>query len=149
MIWNVPALLKDIFAQGRHFPWPRPDGCPRCHSVRLWGHGFVGRYFDGFATCLLLKCYRCPDCGCVITLRPDSHFPRIRSAKQTIRAHLAHRLDSGRWPPSCVPRPRLRHWLVHLMRRVQAHLSCGWKEGIMAGFERLLTLGVVPVGRLR
>jgi hypothetical protein len=85
MLWRVPADLKQIHDQGRHFPWPRPECCPRCRNWRVWGHGYVERYFDGFTEALRVKCYRCPACGCVITLRPECHFPRIRSPRQVIR----------------------------------------------------------------
>jgi hypothetical protein len=36
MIWRVPAELKQIHDQGRHFPWPRPECCPRCRNWRVW-----------------------------------------------------------------------------------------------------------------
>jgi hypothetical protein len=148
MIWHVPGLLKDIFLLGRRFPWPRPECCWRCRSPRLWGHGFVRRYIDGFPDALLLKCFRCPDCGCVVTLRPESHFPRIRSSKQTIRSHLLHRLTRGCWPPSKLCRPRMRHWLSNLKRRVEAYLTHAWSGGLWAGFDELLRRGQIPVARL-
>ena len=88
MIWAVPANLKQIHDQGRHYRWPRPESCPRCRNWRVWGHGYAERYFDGFAEALRVRCYRCPACGCVITLRPESHFPRIRSPRQVIRECL-------------------------------------------------------------
>lgn len=147
MIWSIVVDLNQIHDLGRDYPWPRPDRCLRCRNWRLWGHGFVMRYFDGFATALFLKCFRCPSCGCVITPRPQSHFPRIRSSKETIRTHLDRRLDTGRWPPSSLSRSRLRHWLAHLKCHIQARLTSTWSLGEIAGFDRLLTLGLVPVAR--
>lgn len=147
MIWSIVVDLNQIHDLGRDYPWPRPDRCLRCRNWRLWGHGFVMRYFDGFATALFLKCFRCPSCGGVITPRPQSHFPRIRSSKETIRTHLDRRLDTGRWPPSSLSRSRLRHWLAHLKCHIQARLTSTWSLGEMAGFDRLLTLGLVPVAR--
>jgi hypothetical protein len=147
MLWRVPADLKQIRDQGRHFPWPRPECCPRCRNWRVWGHGYVERYFDGYIEALLVKCYRCPACGCVITLRPESHFPRIRSPLQAIREHLHVRLSQGRWPPSSLARSRLRHWLANLRRQVTARLTNGWGQGLWAGFEELLSRGQVPVAR--
>ena len=41
--------------QGKRYPWPRPPWCPRCRSPRLWGHGYVGRFFDGFQKALLAE----------------------------------------------------------------------------------------------
>ena len=45
MILTVCVKLKDIFEQGRNFNWIKPKRCPRCRSVRIWGHGFVTAYF--------------------------------------------------------------------------------------------------------
>lgn len=147
MLWRVPVHLKQIQHQGRHFPWPRPECCPRCRNWQVWGHGYVERYFDGYVEALLMKCYRCPACGCVITLRPESHFPRIRSPRQGIMDHLQHRLAQGRWPPSPLARSRLRHWLANLRQQVTAWLTHGWIQGLWAGFEELLARGQVPVAR--
>lgn len=148
MIWSVPVNLKQIHDQKRNYRWPRPESCPRCHNWRVWGHGYVERYFDDFTDALLLKCYRCPCCGCVLTLRPASHFSRIRSSQQAIHSHLQHRLNHGRWPPSALARSRLRHWLANLRRQVQAYLTNVWEQGLMVGFEALLLRGHIPVARL-
>jgi hypothetical protein len=148
MIWFVAVDLKRIHEQGRYFSWPRPPCCLRCNNWRIWGHGYVERYFDGFVEALPLKCYRCPDCGCVITLRPDSHFARIHSSKKTVRFHLSHRLKTGRWPPSSLHRSRLRHWLFNLRRRVHAYLTAAWRQGLRAGFEALISKGQTPIARL-
>lgn len=148
MLWRVPVDLKQINVQGRHYRWPRPGCCPRCRNWRVWGHGYVERFFDGFAKALPVKCYRCPACGCVITLRPESHFPRIRSSQQVIRDQLHHRLSQGRWPPSTLSRPRLRHWLANLKRQTLARLTNAWTQGLWAGFEELLLRGLIPVGRV-
>lgn len=148
MLWRVPVDLKQILAQGRHYPWPRPDNCLRCHNWHVWGHGYVQRYFDGFTGVILMKCYRCPSCGCVITLRPDSHFPRIRSSVQTIRSHLHHRLTQGCWSSSVLLRSRLRHWLANLRCQIQAHLANYWRFGLLVGFEELLRSDLIPVARV-
>lgn len=149
MIWHVAVSLKTIFELGRDYPWKRPGTCLRCGDPRVWGHGFVPRYFDGFSTCLLMKCYRCPECRCVITARPAGYFRHIRCSIATIRSHLRQRLSSGRWPPSSLSRSRLRHWLAHLKCQVQAHLSCTWRQRLWAGFEELCIRGRIPVARIR
>jgi len=148
MIWQVPVDLKQIHEQGRDYAWPRPGCCMRCRNWRVWGHGFVRRYFDGFAEALLLKCYRCPLCGCVTTARPASHFRRIRGSRQTIYSHLHQRISRGRWPPSALARSRLRHWLANLKRQISAHLTNLWDLGVLAGFEELLLRGQIPVARV-
>src|ERR1700676_4007029 len=147
MIYFVAVQLKDIFEQGKDFPWVRPAACLNCNHFRIWGHVFVPRFFDGFVSCLYLKCYRCPQCRCVMTSRPDTHFSRIRCCKETIRALLAHRLTTGRWSPSSLPPSRMRHWLTSLARQTLAHLTDAWKEGPIAAFDRLLGMGYVPVSR--
>lgn len=149
MIWFVSVDLKKIHEEGRCYSWPRPSCCLRCNNWRVWGHGYVERYFDGFVEALLLKCYWCPACGCVITLRPKSYFVRIHSSIETVRFHIFHRLKTGRWPPSLLPRSRLRHWLFNLRRRAQAFLTAAWDQGLWAGFEALLSQSQTPVARLR
>ena len=149
MIWFVSIDLKKIYEEGQGFCWPRPSGCPRCKSWKVWGHGYVQRCFDGFAKVLLLKCYRCPDCGCVITLRPKSHFARIHSSKETVRFQIFHRLKTGWWPPSALPRSRLRHWICNLKRRAHAFLTAIWDQGLRAGYEALISAGQTPIARLR
>ena len=148
MIWRVAVDLKQILTQGRNYSWPRPNHCLRCQNWCVWGHGYVHRYFDGFIDALLMKCYRCPSCGCVITLRPDSHFPRIRSARKTIYFHLSDRLTHGLWPASPLLRPRLRHWLKNLRRQVCVHLTNHWEVGLLAGFKELLRHDLIPVARV-
>jgi len=145
MICFVCVVLKDIFQQGKDFPWQRPEGCPRCDHHKLHGHGFAARYFQGFASCLYLKCYRCPGCHLVITLRPDSHFSRIQSSKEEIRSHLAHRLNEGWWPRSSLPRTSLRRWLANLTRQTLARLGKDWGSGLMAAFDHLVAAGMTPV----
>ncbi len=147
MIWVVSVNLKQIFTQERNYPWPRPDHCLRCQSWRVWSHGYCHRFFDSFSRTLLMKCYRCPDCRCVMTARPDSHFSRIHAGCKTIRSHLEHRIAHGLWPVSDLRRSRCRHWLTNLKRQVQAHLTCEW-AGIINGFDRLKQRGVIPVARV-
>ena len=125
-----------------------PEVCPTCGRYKVWGHGFTARYFRGFTQCLYLKCYRCPDCGRVITLRPASHFSRIRSCRETNRTHLQQRQDKGRWPRSTLSRSLLRYWFTNLSRQVVVHLGCSWTDGWLVGLDRLIVLGKTPVSRL-
>ena len=148
MIHFLSVVLKDIFEFGKEYPWVRPSACPRCGHYRLWGHGFTQRYFRGFSSCLLMKCYRCPSCSCVLTLRPDSHFSRIRTSKAMIRELLALRSERGHWPRFELPRSSLRYWWCNLVRRTCAFLDNRWK-GSLSAFDHLSALGMVPVSRLR
>ena len=148
MIWSVAVDLKQIQHQGKNFPWPRPEACPRCHQWRVWGHGYALRYFAGFAEALPMKCYRCPLCRCVVTARPANYFPRIRNCIAVIVTCLTHRVQQGRWPPLALPRPRLRHWLANLKQRIQIHLTNTWSDGLLQGYDQLLACCLVPIARV-
>ena len=146
MILSADVLLKNIFVKGRFFGWSRPDSCPRCNHWKVWGHGFRRSLFEGFDVPLYLKRYRCPCCGCIIVLRPSSHFNRFQTSKTAIRSALNQRIAHGKWPPSDHP-GRLRHWLRNLKRQTQAHLTLRFRGGLMAAFDRLVGMGIVPVSR--
>ena len=148
MIYFVPVQLKDIFEQGKNYSWVKPEVCPACGHYKVWGHGFTARYFRDFSDCLYLKCYRCPGCFRIITLRPDTHFSRLRSSRETIRTHLEQRQVKGRWPRSSLSRSCLRYWLANLTRLTSVHLGCDWKGGLLAAFDWLLCMGKTPVSRI-
>ena len=144
MIIFVSVLLKDIVEQQRDFVWERPPCCPRCDHYKVWSHGFTERIFDGFNIPLLLKCYRCPHCGCVITMRPDTHFSRFQASKDKIFFFLSERLKTGRWPPA-QSHSRHRHWLRNLKKQTKAHLTDRWNKGILAAFVYLVSIEHTPV----
>jgi hypothetical protein len=148
MIWSVVVDLKQILLVGKNYDWPRPKTCPRCGHWRVWGHGYALRYFDDFPMALPMKCYRCPQCGCVATARPTDYFSRIRSRMTIILACLSQRLTQGRWPVLPLPRSRLRHWLANLGRQVQIYLTNTWSEGLLAGYDALLERGLIPITRV-
>ena len=143
MIIFVFAELKEILKKQRDYPWPRPDVCACCRASKVWGHGFVLAYFDGFATGIYIRRYRCPGCGCVIRLRPRGYFRRIQASIRTIRKSLYERIVKGRYLPG-VSRSRQRHWLNGLVRNTTAHLGNTWTNRLMEAFERLLDMGKVP-----
>ena len=146
MIIFVGVSLKEIFKKQRKFVWPRPDGCPRCRMSKLWGHGYVEAYFDDLTGPVYLRRYRCPECRCVIRLRPKGYFPRIQASIETIRTSLGHRLREGRWPAG-TSRSRQRHWLNRLITKTIGLLGNAWKDRLLEAFDRLLCLGMVSVSR--
>jgi len=146
MIQFVAVILKDIFDQEKNYPWKKPSKCPRCKLDRIWGHGFVPALFDGFDEPLLLKRYRCPECNCVITMRPASHFSRFQAAIVTIRLAIYNRITHGKWPPNYTS-SRMRHWLNNLKRQIRAHLPQSRQLELMPSFDFLLNMKKNPVSR--
>jgi hypothetical protein len=147
MIIFSAVNLKELFAKERSYPWQKPQSCPCCSSCRLWGHGFAGALFDGFNQPLLLKLYRCPDCGCVIRLRPVGYFTRFQAPIDTIRSSVVCKSVTNRWLPG-ISRTRQRHWFKALCQRIKAYLSDAWRQGVVAGFDYLMQRGQIPVSRL-
>lgn len=145
MIWQLAMELNEVVALGREGRWPRPAECLGCGRGQVWGHGFVGRYFDGLAQRVLLRCYRCPGCRCVMTPRPAGFLRRVRTTVAAIRDELHHRLTGGQWPRA--PTPRRRHWLRNLRRQALAWVGWTADQGLLAAFDQLLAAGVVAVGR--
>jgi hypothetical protein len=146
MILAVFAVLKEIYKQGRDYSWPRPEVCPHCKSGRLWGHGFVPAYFDGFEGGILLRRYRCVECGCVIRLKPQGYFHKFQSSIKAIRSSIRHRLEAGRWV-GAISRSRGLHWLKALKRKSRAYLGDAFEGDLLQAFDRLLEMGKIPVSR--
>ena len=147
MILYPFVKLKQLFKKERDYPWQKPNSCPRCNSCRLWGHGYAPAFFDGFIRPLLLKLYRCPDCGCVIRLRPNGYFTRFQASIETIRSSITSKSTNNRWLPG-ISRTRQGHWFRALKKRIKAYLTQTWVEGVVAGFDCLLQLNQIPVSRI-
>ena len=146
MILPVAVVLKEIYEKGRDYLWPRPEVCPKCKARRPWGHGFVVAYFDGFTAGVLLRRYRCPQCGCVIRLKPQGYFARFQSCIATIRAAIAELLRENRCPRG-VFRTRQGHWLKALKRKARAYFGDPFQNHLLAAFDRLAGMGKIPVSR--
>jgi len=39
LIVLIDLCVKTLARVGRDYPWRRPERCPRCGGVRVWGHG--------------------------------------------------------------------------------------------------------------
>ena len=146
MVLFIPVILKTLFVQGRKYAWSRPADCPHCGSGTVWGHGFAEAIFDGYSQPLLLKLYRCPDCGCVIRLRPEGYFKRFQAPVEIIRASILCKSESNRWLAG-IDRTRQGHWFSALKKRIRAYLTDIWRKGVVAGFDYLLQRGQIPVSR--
>jgi len=102
--------VKQLYELGRSYPWEKPARCPACRGGRLWGHGFVLRYFEPFEEPAWIKRYRCPDCGAVHTMRPDTYLQGLRypltiillclfikSCSNRFASSLAYQLQQAWW----------------------------------------------------
>lgn len=147
LILFVEVCVKRLAELGRAYRWERPKQCPRCQSVRVWGHGYVEAYFDEAGSqSVWLKRYRCPGCGVVIRLRPSGYWTRIQATIETVRQNLLDRMEKGRWPPGSNS-ARGRHWLRGLKRQVRTHLGMSYAERIAEGFLELMRRGMCAVSR--
>jgi hypothetical protein len=95
---------------------------------------------------LPLKLYRCPDCGCVIRLRPKGFFKRFQAPIEIIRSSIACKSMKNRWLPG-ISRTRQCHWYRSLCKRIKACLTDTWGKRILAGFDYLFHMGQSPVSR--
>lgn len=145
MIISFSAILNEIYHLGREYDWPKPDLCPCCNSCRVWGHGYFLACFDGYNHPLTLKRFRCPDCKCVIRLRPYGYFKRFQASIATIRASIVSKVSDGKWIDD-ICRNRQRHWYNALLKKISAYLTNIWQDPA-TGFDRLLELGQIPVCR--
>lgn len=146
MIFFFPVILNDLFKSGRDYQWPKPCSCTRCSGIRLWGHGYVLACFDGFDAPLILKRYRCPDCGCIIRLRPKGYLKRFQASIEAIRSSIQSKVEKGKWIDG-ISRSRQQHWFKSLVKRIKAYLTDSWQQGILAGFDLFLKSGQIPVSR--
>jgi hypothetical protein len=140
----VEVCVKTLVELGRHYQWERPERCPKCQGNRVWGHGYVEAYFDEAGSqCVLLKRYRCPQCGVVIRLRPSGYWRRIQATVATVRQCVVERLEKGTASNSA----RARHWLRALKRQVRTRLGMNYADRLVQGFSELVERGVCAVSR--
>jgi hypothetical protein len=99
LILHFETDVKRLIKEGKGYDWPRPKRCPNpeCRSARVWGHGYVLRYFDGISRGVWLKRCRCPDCGSVHTCRPKGFYKGFQYAVKTILRSLLTRIYRGKW----------------------------------------------------
>lgn len=101
--------LRKIQDHGKDFRWQKPKTCPTCGSARVWGHGFVVRYFFGYSEGLWMKRWRCPDCGSVHTARPAEYAPGIHYRRDLQLRSLQAKLN-GLTFLSEISRQVQQHW---------------------------------------
>lgn len=101
--------LEIIQEAGKNFFWKKPVNCPNCGISRLWGHGFVLRYFAGYASGIWMKRWRCAECHGVHTARPLQYSPGNQYPKRLQIKSLKAKL-SGKTFLSEIPRQIQQHW---------------------------------------
>jgi hypothetical protein len=118
VVLQVAVNVKKLCELGKKYPWPRPKRCLSCNSPRVWGHGYVRRYFEGYTQPLWVKRLRCPDCHIVYTLRPDLFYRGFRYSLWTILSSLVTRIVQHRFMP-CLPRQKQQYWYKGLLFQAQ------------------------------
>lgn len=142
--------FKEIMRLDRKYPFPRPPNCLRegCRSSRIWGHGYVEAWFEGYDSPICLRRYRCDDCGCVYTIRPFGYWPRHHVPVRVIFQRRYHRITHGMWDKSHgFTRQRQGHWLRALPRNIRAYLGLTFGGTVLEGFYELMHTGRMPVLR--
>lgn len=119
MILFCKITSENLSKLDKNYKWP-PCNCEKCQRS-MWGHGYVARYFSILSHPVYLKRYRCPNCGTVITTRPESFWAFLRSSIQMIYRSLRTKISSGSWPPETT-RQRGGHWLKRF--GIHAKMSC-------------------------
>lgn len=99
---------------GKKYPWYKPESCPACHGKRLWGHGFVLRYFEGCIQGLWIKRYRCPECSSIHTMRPAEFWTSFQYSISTILSCLKNKINKNKWA-NCAVRQNQQYWFKGLM----------------------------------
>ena len=150
MLLFFMGRIKELFDQGRDYAFPRPPVCLRegCKSARIWSHGYVDAYFEGYDTAFYLKRYVCADCGCVYKLRLFGYWPRHHVPVRIIFERLCHRVRNGVWGSQAFSRQRQGHWLRALGRNIKTYLGLSVGDDLLEGFHELFQSGQVPVKRL-
>lgn len=115
--------LKLIQEQKKYYRWNRPKKCPKCFSSRLWGHGFVQRYFIGYESALWMKRWLCADCRSVHTARPFQYPPGFQYPKKTIYNAIENRLQNKTYLQESSYQLQ-QYWLKAL--KFQSQLKNSW-----------------------
>jgi hypothetical protein len=142
LILHFEEDVKRLGESGRDYPWPRPDRCPGCDGRRLWGHGYVRRYFEGCSEGIWIKRYRCPDCRAVHTLRPQGFYRGFFYSRFSILIALLHKLIHNRWSKS-LSRQVQQYWWRGFQRQASYHRNR--KQPDLAVLFELLRDGILAV----
>lgn len=140
IILYLSIKIKQLIEQKKSYPWPKLERCPTCSGSRVWGHGYVLRYFDDYEEGLWLKRYRCVDCGAVHTVRPESHYRGFWASWRTILCSLIEKGIKNRWLKG-VSRQRQQYWWKGFLR--QASRQCNLQEEPLFSLIKLFSKNVI------
>jgi hypothetical protein len=119
MILICKSKISEIKSSGKKFNWIKPL-CSRCKS-KVWGHGYVPRFFNSITGFIFIKRWRCPHCKLVITCRPEAFWRRYQESIDQIFSALKFRIKYLTWPP-WTTRQRGGHWMNKLIKKSQVNL---------------------------
>jgi hypothetical protein len=142
LILHFAVDVKRLVEEGKDFCWPRAERCPRCAGRRLWGHGYVRRYFEGWSEGIWLKRYRCPDCRAVHILRPERFYRGFYYSILTILLSLLSRIIHNRWL-KCLSRQVQQYWWRGLRRQASRFQNIKVPDSHALG--QLLREDIIPV----
>jgi hypothetical protein len=100
LILFVEVCVKRLVELGRQYRWERPERCPKCGGVRVWGHGFVAAYFDEAGSRVCLSAIAVPRPG------GDAAAPGLPEKVERRRWLPVgnDRIAMGRRPPNAIRR---------------------------------------------
>lgn len=142
LIRSFEVDVKRLVEEGKNFYWPRPAQCPRCKGRRLWGHGYVQRYFEGWCEGIWIKRYRCPDCRAVHTLRPERFYKGFYYSIWAILLSILNRIIHSRWL-KCLSRQVQQYWYKGLCFQSCRHSTL--KDPDIGVFKGLISQNIIPV----
>lgn len=141
LILHFAVDVKRLVEEGKDYPWPRPHRCPRCQGSRLWGHGYVFRYFEGISEGLWMKRFRCPDCKAVHTCRIQEFYRGFHYSRLSILLSLLSKIIHGRWL-RCLSRQVQQYWYRGLRFQASRRRNCRVPD--ISSLRWLLRQGIIP-----
>lgn len=142
LILHFSVDVKRLVEEGKDFCWPRPEKCPRCEGRRLWGHGYVRRYFEGWCEGIWIKRYRCPDCRAIHTLRPERFYKGFYYSMWTILPSILNRMVHSRYL-KCLSRQAQQYWWKGLRKQASRFHNVKVPDRLTLG--KLFLEGIIPV----
>lgn len=141
IIVYISIDFNKLEEEKKDYPWEKLGQCPSCGGPRVWGHGYVLRFFDGYEAGVWLKRYRCPECRAVHTVRPQTHYRGFWASIARILESLVERALGNSWCPT-LSRQRQQYWWRGFVK--QASRQSNLQGDPIAVLFRLLSQGIIP-----